>query len=213
MFRFKFLGALLICATFGISAFGQSFKEADGIGDLTAPKSISFTAFNSKYRVDAKSGKVKKSNNGEQKAFYLPLDKEENIRRVHFAAYKNDLIVFYEVDTWDASRGVIIRLNAKTNKIKWKRFIPALNIKGALENSFAYIAGVGYLAKIKLDSGGIMWKTDGFYNENYGMIDVPSAPQIERKRIVFMEDKSFAANYRRTPKKIIFDKTTGRILQ
>jgi hypothetical protein len=213
MFRSKFFPGLLILMTAGFAVFGQSFEEAKKIGNISSPTSLTFSAFKSKYKIDAKSGKVQKSKNGLKKRFYLPMDKDEDIARIHFAEYKNDLIVFYELDSGESGRSVLIGLDGATNKIKWKRSIASFNLEGAIEDRFVFVGGVGYLAKINLNSGKFIWKTENFYNDKYVLIDVPAPPQIEAKRIIFSEDESFAASYRRTPKKIVFDKATGKILQ
>jgi hypothetical protein len=93
MRHFKVFVTLYILLWAVAVSFGQNFSEAQMTENNTFPESFQFSAFDADYVVDAKSGKVQKTSGGAKKNFTIPLDKDDEIGRIYFSAYDDDLFL------------------------------------------------------------------------------------------------------------------------
>ncbi|MDQ4120682.1 MAG: hypothetical protein M3209_04450 [Acidobacteriota bacterium] len=194
----------------------EIFSEAKGTP--TAAERIydyekwNFSIDNNQYEIK-KNGKAKRIDEKNRVTnFYINLKDADNLVRIYFAQYKNDLILLCEDEAWDAGGGFIIRLDGKILKPKWREHIPAFNIaRGLIEGNSAYLAAIGFAAKINLDTGKYIWKHDNFYRryKEDGAFTVFDVPEIQEETIVFTE-KSI---YDRPPNIIKFNKNSGDVIQ
>lgn len=171
-----------------------------------------FSVGNNQYEIK-KNGKAQRiDENNRVTDFYIKIKDAENLVRIYFAQYKNDLILLCEDETWDAGRGFITKLDGKTLKPKWRKHIYGFNVaRGLIEDNSAYLAAIGFAAKINLDTGKYIWKHDDFYrkyNED-GAFNIFEVPEIQGDTIVYTE-KSI---YQRPPNIIKFNKNSGDVIQ
>ena len=176
----------ILCGSF--YAQTKTFSEAKAIKTESTTvydfEKWNFSIGENKYEID-KSGKgtVLRGNNTIDN-FQFSIDGAFYIDRViYFAEYKNDLLLMGELSFSDAGGGFIVCINGKTLKTKWRTSIPAFNVaQGLIENSSAYLAGVGFISKIDLDTGKYIWKHDDLYRkyDESGAFNVFFTPQDKR---------------------------------
>lgn len=195
----------------------KNFSEAKGSGKYQASYDFdkwNFSVGKDRYEI-RKDGKAKRRNiKNSVVNFRIKIDKDEEIERViYFAQYKNDLLLIFESRIGDGSGGTIIRLAGKTLKPKWQQNIPAFNVaKGVIENGSAYLAAIGYAAKINLDTGKFIWKHEDFYRKykDDGAFNIFETPKIEGNVITLTENQD---DYKRPPNIIKFNKNSGKVIE
>ncbi len=218
--KFRIL-ILLITIIFSINGFSQTqprvFSEAKGkpfpdrIYDF---EKWSFSIGKQRYEI---------KNNGQGKRiigknritkFRLRLDKDEILESViYFAKYKNDLILICETSIFDGGAGFVIRLDGKTLKAKWRKHIPGFNVaKGLIEGKSAYLAAIGFAAKINLENGKFIWKHANFYRkyDEEGAFNIFEVPKIKENIITYTENQE---DYHRPPNIIKFNKNSGKVIE
>ncbi len=210
---------ILIWTMFGNSqAQTKVFSEAKG--SRAADNKIydyekwEFSIGKDKYEINKNGcGKRLKGNNSIDN-FRFSIEGAYFIDRViYFAEYKNDLLLVGERSFDDSGGGFILRLDGKTLKTKWLTAIPSFNIaRGLIKENAAYLAGIGYAAKINLDTGGCIWKHEDFYRKykENGAFNIFETPKIEGNIITFTENQD---DYNRPPNIIKFNKNSGKVIE
>ncbi|MDQ3633615.1 MAG: hypothetical protein M3405_03790 [Acidobacteriota bacterium] len=98
-------------------------------------------------------------------------------------------------------------------KTKWRKHIPSFNIaKGLIEENFAYLAAIGFAAKINLDNGNYTWKHEGFYRKykESGAFNVFLTPQLKDNLVIFKEDDISSRGF---DHQLHVDKSSGKIIK
>jgi hypothetical protein len=209
---------LFILLSFGnLQAQTRIFSEAKG--KPFVDRSYDFEKWN--FTIDGQKYEIKNNGQGKRivgknrvKKFLLPLDKKEILDRViYFAGYKNDLLLICETSVFDAGAGFIIRLDGKSLKVKWKKHILGFNIARALiEGKTAYLAAVGFAAKINLETGSFIWKHEDFYRKykEEGAFNIFEVPKIRGNIITYTENQD---EYNPLPNIIKFNKYSGKVIE
>lgn len=207
-FTKSFFAALLFVAAFSLSVSAQAFikaeRNASADGEIV---NFKFSTDGTAYQVTGKTGRI----SGGKRAFILPLEKGAGADHVKVLKLQNDLIVLFEQDFGGEGSGTIARINTATGKAKWTRRVPAFNLMATAETGFAYVAGVGYMGKINLADGSVVWKSPNIYSDRYGKIDVPAAPEVTATTVVMTQDTSSGSG--NGPARIVFNKKTGAIIR
>ncbi|MDQ3130350.1 MAG: hypothetical protein M3Q99_06270 [Acidobacteriota bacterium] len=173
-----------------------------------------FSIGKDKYEIN-KSGRGKRmKENSSVSTFRFSIEDADYIDRIiYFAEYKNDLLLVGELSFGLDGGGFIIRLDGKTLKTKWRTDISALNIaQGLIEDNATYLAGVGFVSKISLETGKYIWKHDDLYRKykESGAFNVFEIPKIEQNIITFTENQDM---YKRPQNIIKFNKTDGKVIE
>jgi hypothetical protein len=200
-----------------LQAQTKVFSSAKGSGENQAYYEFdkwNFSINKDEYEI-SKNGKGKRTSEEHiVTRFPLRLEKNEYLERVvYFAEYKNDLLLLCESGEGDYGAGFITRLDGKTLKPKWQGHIPAFSVaRGIIEGRSAYLAALGFIAKIDLETGKYLWKHENFYRKykESGAFNVFEVPVIERNRIVFKENQD---EYGRPPNTIKLNKNNGKIIE
>jgi len=210
---------ILIWTLFGNSkAQTKVFSEAEGSraanNKVYDYEKWSFSIGEDKYEIN-KSGCGKKTEGNNSVAnFCFSIEDADYIDRViYFAEYKKDLLLVAELSFGPDGGGFIIRLDGKTLKTKWRTAIPSFNVaQGLIEDNSAYLAAVGYAAKINLDTGKYLWKHKDFYRKykEDGAFNIFETPKIAESIIVFTENQD---DYNRPPNVIKFNKNSGKVIE
>lgn len=192
-----------------VAVCGQNFSKAQMTEKETFPESFQFSALNADYVVTAEKGNAQKAVGKLKENFTLPLDNGDVIERIYFSKHADDLFLLYESGNGIEGATQLIRLDGKTNKIEWKILLPTFNTEGVIDGNSGYFAGVGFIAGVSLATGKFVWKHENLYTEKYGEVQIFAVPRIEADKVIFEADK---ADHWTNVKKIIVDKTTGKIL-
>ncbi len=210
---------LLFILTFGIVADSEAqtkvFSEAKGvaaIGKYYDFEKWEFLIGGDKYEITNKGQGKRTDGRNRVTKFRLSLEGAETLEGVYFAEYKNDLLLMSGLDFGGEAAGFIVRLDGKTLKVVWRKHIPAFNIaRGLVENGFAYLAAIGFAAKINLDTGKYIWKHEDFYRKykESGAFNIFEVPKIEGSTIIYTENDIYSGQ----PNIIKFNKNTGKVIE
>lgn len=194
----------------------KAFSEARGSGERQAYYEFdkwNFSIGKNRYEI-RKNGRAKRTDGRNRVTnFRIGVEDGELSRIIYFYVYQNDLILMSELDFQESGGAFIVRLDGKTLKTKWRRDIFGFNIpKGLVEGNSAYLAAVGYAAKINLDTGKFLWKHDDFYRKykEDGAFNIFQTPEIKGRVVVLTERKD---EYNQPPNVIKFDKMSGKVIE
>jgi hypothetical protein len=165
-----------------------------------------FSAGGSQYRVE-RTGRGTRSGGKGPQPFDLHLSKGDSIQVLYYAEYEGDALLLFGVTNGTYGAGFIVRIGGTVPDIKWKQFIPGVNIgRGTIEGDFAYLSARNFIAKLNLRQGSWAWRHGGLGRQGAFLAFDP--PQPEGERVRFPEVR--LAN--RAPRTIEVEKTSGRIL-
>lgn len=208
---------LTILFLLSISVYGQQtvkFEEAIGSGteEISSFSKWNFAIGSNNFEISNNGkGKRVKSKNAVS-SFRFPLGKGEMISsRIYFAQYKTNLIFLYEASVGGDGLGHIASFNSTTLKPKWTAKISGFNIgQGLIENQYAYLTAIGFVAKINLTNGKYVWKHDNLYswNQKRGAFNAFELPELEGNNVIFTEN----TNYNQT-NIIVVNKDNGKIIR
>lgn len=171
-----------------------------------------FEIGSTRYKVLSSGQAARISDKNAVTKFRLPLGKNETVSsNVFFAQYKSDLILLYEANIGGEGLGYIASFNSASMKLKWKAVINGFNVgKGLMENQFAYLTAIGFVAKINLLTGKYVWKHDNLYNwnKNNGGFNSFEIPELEKNNVIFTEK-----THDNRVNIIVANKTSGKIIR
>jgi hypothetical protein len=202
----------ILTVTANIQAQTNEFAEAvgSGTGELSEFAKWSFSIGADKYEV-SNNGRAKRINGKKSVTnFRLPLANNEILSRiVYFARYKNDLILLCESSDGESGGGLIISFNGTTLKQKWQANISGFNVgQGLIENQFAYLTAIGFVAKIDLVTGKYVWKHNNLYkNSAFNSFEIP---ELDGSNVIFTENKESEQS---SPNIIAVNKISGKIVR
>src|SRR5207248_4747622 len=134
--------------------------EAETAGAEPGPFTYTFSTSKGKFIV--RSNGIGKRLTQHPAAFRLKVDWGGYINNLYYLEDDSALYIIYEMTDEESGWGRIIKLDGKTLRPIWSHFIPVFNICGCLgEDHYAYITGLGLIAKIDLASGRYIWRHEG----------------------------------------------------
>lgn len=131
-----------------------------------------------RFRVSA-DGKVYNTN-GE---YRFSLGNEYPIEQLYFLQRQQDLFIFYTDVNQSGTGSIVSRINLETGKKVWQTEVEGFSFsKPLIRGGFAYIGTVGFIGKMKLNSGSFDWKytnlgKQGRFN-HFREIDFPSSHEV-----------------------------------
>lgn len=229
-FHFEEIGALtnkipnlLFPVFLGFLLFGNLFAQTKVFTEANCFKASSEKIFDCEhwsFSMGEKKFEIENGGRGKltipektSQVFSVSINNADYIDRViYFAEIGEDLLLIGELSFSDAGGGFIARLDAKSLKTKWSSVIPAFNIaSGLIEDNSAYIAGIGFIAKINLNSGKYIWKHDDLYRkyDENGAFNVFLTPRTKGELVIFEEEDSLNRGF---DHQIHVNKSSGKIV-
>ncbi len=138
----------------------------------------------------------------------LKLDTKEIIEEAYFYSYKNNFIVFYTETDYDCSGSFVECFEKDSYKLQWKNEIGGFNLSNPIIlDSLCYVASIGFVGKLNLNSGKYFWKHDDLYektkfNSFHGI-------EFKNNYVHFLEGKSDVDN--KEPGRVLLNDETGEI--
>lgn len=131
-----------------------------------------------RYRVAA-DGKVYNTND----EFRFSIGNEFPIEQLYFAQKQNDLFLFYTDVNQNGAGSFVRRINIESGKTVWQTEVEGFSFsKPLIRGGFAYIGTIGFIGKMKLNSGGFDWKYSNLGNNerfnHFRDIDFPSSHEV-----------------------------------
>jgi hypothetical protein len=185
----------------------RNFTEIKGQPE-SYPTSFQHLTATYKYRI-SRSGRGTRTGAGSRaRHFNLRLDKGFSLQNViYYAEHKGGVLLLFDVSDGESGAGDITKLDRQTLRIKWKRKIPAFNIgEGLIEGNHAYVTGIGFVAKVNLISGALVWRHGNLYrNGDFNSFELP---RIEGDTVLFEE----VVVHDEPAKTIKVEKRSGKII-
>lgn len=160
-----------------------------------------------KYRIERTGLGSRSGGAPSEQRFNLHLSKGDSIQALYYAEYRGDLLLLFGVTNGVYGAGFVARVGGATPGLKWKQFIPAVNVgRGTMEGDFAYVSARNFIAKVDLRQGSYVWRHGGLSRTGPFLAFEPPAP--EGDRVTFREVQL----PNRPARSIEVEKASGRIL-
>ena len=193
----------------------SAFTEIKGLPDEIEPSYFEFSASGHNYKI-LRNGRGKRTG-GEVAArpFNLRLTKDDYLSRViYYAEYQGDLLLTCEISDGESGAGFITRLDGRTLRMKWKRWIYGFNVgQGLIEDRYAYITAIGFLGKVDLRSGAYVWRHRNLYQVGENSDDAFNSfelPEIKGDTVLFTEAE---IHYRTKVATVQVNKLNGKVIK
>ena len=182
------------------------FEEAKRLGSDPGPYEFTLSIYGCSVTITSAGEGGRSCPGASPVKFHISVERDSEIGQLQFLNDKRTLFLIYELSDGESGWGKAVALNSAL-RVRWVRHIPDFNIARALvEGHFAYVSGVGFVAKLDLNTGRYVWRHAGLYRRQL-TFEVPQPPNSEGKTVSF---SSHDGNGRSRVLRI--DKDTGRIL-
>ena len=166
-----------------------------------------FSAAGYKYRIERTGKGTRSDGKSPEQPFNLHLSKGDTIQVFYYAEYEGDALLLFGATNGVYGAGFLTRIGGTIPDIKWKQFIPAVNIgRGTIEGEFAYVSARNFIAKVNLRQGSYAWRHGGLGRA--GAFLAFNTPEPDGERVVFREVQLPD----RPARSIEVEKASGRIL-
>ncbi|MGH9492603.1 MAG: hypothetical protein ACRD2K_03800 [Terriglobales bacterium] len=166
-----------------------------------------FSAAGYKYRIERTGLGTRSDGKSPAQSFDLHLSKGDVIQVFYYAEYAGDALLLFGATNGVYGAGFVTRIGGALPGIKWKQFIPAVNVgRGTIEGDVAYVSARNFIAKVNLRQGSYAWRHGGLGRGGVFLAFDP--PQPDGERVVFREVRLL----NRSPRSIEVEKASGRIL-
>ncbi len=140
--------------------------------------------------------------------FQLPFDGAYLDGITHYTSYQGAPIILFSVSNGESGWGGVVRVQHPELRVGWHLKVPAFNVgAGTLEGSSLYVSGIGFVARIDVESGRYVWQHEGLYDQRDRAFNSFDAPVVTSTEVLFRESDS--ANISRPLKVIRAQKESG----
>lgn len=167
----------------------KTFSKAEAIGDSMFPSEFKFSTSKYIYSIKGDGQGLRKVNETDTKAFVLVQESQDMLSHLSFLDRGEGVILLFEItnDSLDAGWGEIVEFNQSSLKIYWRKNIPFNVGEPLVEDNYVYLTGIGYIAKLALDSGKVIWQHDNLYDPKSYHFNSFEIPKIAGDTVLFME--------------------------
>lgn len=176
------------------------------------PFSVELDTDGYKYTINESGIGKRTDNRSKAQTFNFGLSEGEALERhIYFAKYKQDLLLVCEYYLNDGTGGLIVRLDGRTLKLKWKGWIPTFNVgESLLDKNYAYVTGIGFVGKVDLESGVYVWQHEILYGQEDSAFNNFEVPELSGNLVRFTESENYL---RKSLASVEVDLVTGKILK
>jgi PQQ-like domain len=133
------------------------------------------------------------------------------IERIWCASVDEDVVLVLGLSDGEGDWGRVVRLSARSGKEQWSRRILKLNLgEPLLVDAQIYVAARGYVAKLNLRTGAVLWRHEGLERPPT-IYDDFEKPQIKGNRVTFCE-RLVAKKRTEGPHCLVVEATSGAIV-
>ena len=183
------------------------FQKTDRANAVGPPYKFSFAVQGCGYSINEK-GKGSRSCASTKRSFQLPVERDSYIEHIYYFGNSNALVVMYELTDEEAGWGTVVSYDRSKLRARWKLHIPDFNIGQSLvEGNFAYVTGVGFIAKLDMRKGRFVWQQKGLYQRKISLESF-KLPQVEGNTVVFTSEDAHGNS-----RVIRVNKLSGRIIE
>jgi len=214
--RVTLIAMALLCAATGLAqqetppskpAEPRLFELPVAVAQARRVIAFEFPVAGSKYHIARNGLGNRTDGDSPARAFNLHLSKGDYIRALYYAEYQGDAVLLIEVSNGAYGAGFIVRIGGAIPDIKWKQAIPAINVgKGLMEEDFAYVTAMRFVAKVNLRSGSYAWRHGDL--EHGVAFNAFDAPELSGNTVLFPARGRTGGR----GMTVTVDKQTGRIL-
>lgn len=187
-----------------------------------SPTAFDFELSDFSYHVSLDGNGARTREGKRARVFNLRLEGGEAIWRVLFSEYEGDLLLICELKSSKGTNGgaAVFRLLQPSMRARWAQRVPSNNISTHREGSSLFMAGIGFIARLDLNSGLYDWRHVNLMKREPGKFVTFGAfdePTVSGGEVLFRE-KKYNSNLVRTydpniAKTIVADRKTGEIIR
>ena len=137
----------------------QLFSEAKVIEGASGPTAFEFELPGYVYRI-LPNGAGRRLKGEEVRRFNLRLEGLDEIRRVHFMEYRDNVLLVCEVSDGVGGSAFLVRLQQPSMRALWRQQLPAPSVRAVREDTSLYLSGLGSSAA-RPAAGAYLWQHGG----------------------------------------------------
>lgn len=192
-------------------SFAESTTQYAKCPEMFQEGQCSFTIAEWEYHVNSEGTGYRTNNKNKRQEFDLQLNKHDTIEGIQYAQLEKDIILIYGVTDGEGAACSVSRLDGQKLDRKWSAWVPAFNIStGFIESNYLYLAGIGFVSKINLETGEFEWKHDNLYDNKYFSFNSFETPKIIDNEVIFLESIPTGIKFKK-PREIRVNNNTGKI--
>jgi outer membrane protein assembly factor BamB len=135
-----------------------------------------------------------------RKIFQLRMGGPGRLERLYFVEFGSDLILEYEVTDKRGDWGYLLRMDQKTQKLKWITPVSAVDLgPGLIVGNDLYFSAANFLAKLDVSNGASIWQQP--QPDHDGSFELPT---LKGDTVVFQDSAA-------TGRMVEVDKNTGQV--
>jgi hypothetical protein len=182
----------------------MGFNRVERVGDDRFRSFFMFSAGGYNYVIRSDGFVEIGSAQAPRRLFKLTINPKGYLEQIYYLEYQGDMLLIYEASDRAYGWGYVVRLNQKTQKVRWIAPISGYDLgPGLVEGNSLYLTAADLIAKLDLVSGTFAWQHLDLtkkYSSSFAAFDLP---WTEGERVFFKEQSA---------KTLEVDKTTGKIL-
>ena len=180
----------------------QPLARIDRIGEATARSFFVFATPTRNYTIRHDGHGETWAANTMRKNFDLKMGGAARLERMFFGEAEGDLILEYEVTDQRGDWGYVLRMDQKSQKLKWITPLSANNLgPGLVVGNELYFSASNFLAKLDITTGSFLWQQpQPDHDWAFGL------PALKGESVIFQDDGE-------TRKMVEVDKNTGRVIK
>jgi len=167
----------------------EAIKALPLVDPTTVPDSFNVNIDSVEYLID-QSGNVKIKNlriANDTSSFNLNLSEYFTIENIFIFPRDNYLFAFYTETDFDTGESFIAKINVEKSEIIWKVRGFGFNLgTPMILDSVAYIATIGTIGKINLDSGKVIWRQYDLYDSKKSAFNSFDEIEVKGENAIFI---------------------------
>jgi hypothetical protein len=134
------------------------------------------------------------------------------MRWLSFIEYQSDLLLITKCNFGDGGFTRVLRLDGEDLRVLWSVHISAFNpSRGLVEESSVYLSAIGFVGKLDLENGNLLWQHDNLYERATGCFNSFNSPELIGSMVVFTES-SHRRHSEDERRQIRVDRKTGEVI-
>ena len=154
------------------------------------PDSNTFTLLDYRYTVFSDGRALRYRPEGVVDSFRVPLPDSVVIEDIQYGHFECDPILQVEYTDVVSAGAHVVRFDRRELSVQWSaRPFGFTSTSPVFENGFLYLAAIGTVGKLDLESGRYAWRHDNLYERSTGAFNSFASPRISGDTVIFTSVK------------------------
>ena len=169
----------------------RQLQRAEKHGSSEFPDSNTFALLGARYTVFSDGRALRFRPSGVTDSFRVSLREDFVIEGIQHGHFECDPILQVEYTNVVTSGAHVVRFDRRELSVQWTARQFGFNAASAVfENGFLYVAAIGTVGKLDLESGRYAWRHDDLYERSTGAFNAFASPRISGDTVIFTSWRS-----------------------